>query len=385
MEKALEIVQQNKTMNAFKDAANKLAFLNIGIAIFILILKPMSTLDLSHYYELAMIPIAVLMSTFITQALLEHKRESLRVAIIFASLMSLYPFLNNKEFMPAYPVIASLITLVLSNIFKGFNENILKEKETTPTAVTAYFNQLIPIVSIIMVGFVFTFVLNNTFDVMISSYLSLISLMSHYVVMLIVITLICSFWYLGLHGVTVISTLMRPFWFQMVLFNAYYFISGQTMMYIGTETFLQWFVWLGGSGATLGLSISLRYFAKSKALKELGQVAFKSNIHNINESIIFGVPISENKTFKIPFFMAPIVLATCSYAAIYYGLISNFGLVMPWVLPIPLGALLSSGGSIKVMVFSLIMIFTSWLIYYPFFKKYDNQLIKEEALTTNES
>lgn len=384
MNLALEKIQQNISLNAFKDAANKLAFLNIGIAIFILLLKPFTQLNLSFYYQLAMIPTAILMLVYITDVLLGQKRESLRIAVIFVSFMVIYPFLNNMLMMPAYPVFAAVVSILLGNLFKNFNEDLFKNGEKTPIAVTAYFNQLIPIVLILASGFGIAWGLNQYFDTIMNLYLALLSIMSHYITLAIVIILICSFWYLGLHGVTVISTLMRPFWFQMVLFNAYYYICGEAIAFIGTETFLQWFVWLGGSGSTLGLSISLRFLARSQALKDLGQVAFRSNVHNINESIIFGVPISENKIFRIPFFLAPLVLSACGYAAIHWGFIPNFALVMPWVLPIPLGALLSSGGSIKAMGFSLLMILLSWLIYYPFFKKYDNQLLKEERVASNE-
>lgn len=374
----VEKIQTNKTLSAFKDAANKIAFLNIGIAIVILVTHQFKQMDLKLAYQLAMLITGYIMSDHITKTLLETKRASLQMSAMFASLFVILPFIKHLDYLPIYPIFSGILGSVLGNIFQHFNENFLKGEKETPTAVIAYFNQLLPILAIFMVSALFIFGLHILFDSIIHLYLSLIAMMSHVIVLMVVIVLICSFWYLGIHGVSVVSTIMRPFWLQMVLFNAYYFVMNEPIPYIGTEIFLQWFVWLGGSGGTLGLSFSLKYLSKSKTFKDLGDVSFRSVIHNINETVIFGVPISENKAFRIPFFLTPLVLTGIGYAAIHMGFIPNFSLVMPWVLPIPLGALLSSGLSLKVMLMSLFLIFISWLIYYPFFRSYDQAMLEEE-------
>src|SRR5699024_5315622 len=202
-----------------KDAANKLAFLNIGIAIAILITHRFQNIDLELLYQISMVITGILMAYFISQAILVEKRDSLKIAVMFTSTFSIIPFLNNQDLLPAYPVIVALIVSLLANVFKRFNENILKSSSETPAAVTSYFNQLFPIISVFIVMVVLTLGLNTYFDSLMVGYMQLIQIASNYLVLLIVIILICSFWYLGIHGVTVISTIMRPFWFQMVLFN----------------------------------------------------------------------------------------------------------------------------------------------------------------------
>lgn len=380
MEKIITKIQNNKTINSFKDAANSLAFLNIALAISILLIKKFNIgIDLKLVYEISMVFMGALMLYLFVNKRLEHKRESLKIAVIFVSFLNLIPFLNKPESLPAYPIIASFLSLIPMVIANWLNENLIKPKDSSPTAAIDYLNQISPILVTFIVGSFSIYMLSQKLDVILDIYISIVKLFSTYPAVILLIIIICSFWYNGLHGVTVISSVMRPFWFQMALYNAYFFITDQPILFIGSEIFFQWFIWLGGSGATLGLSFLLKYLARSKELQDLGKNSHRSSLHNINEAIIFGVPISQNKYFKIPFFLTPIVLSSIGYAMIYFGVIPGFSLVSPWVLPIPLGAYISSGLSLKVLIISIGMIMISWVIYYPFFRKYDQLLLKKRC------
>lgn len=380
MEKIITKIQNNKTINSFKDAANSLAFLNIALAISILLMKKFNIgIDLKLVYEISMIFMGALMLYLFVNKRLEHKRESLKIAVIFVSFLNLIPFLNKPESLPAYPIIASFLSLIPMVIANWLNENLIKPKDSSPTAAIDYLNQILPILVTFIVGSFSIYMLSQKLYVILDIYISILKLFSTYPAVILLIIMICGFWYSGLHGVTVISSVMRPFWFQMALYNAYFFITDQPILFIGSEIFFQWFIWLGGSGATLGLSLSLKYLARSKELQDLGEKSHRSSLHNINEAIIFGVPISQNKYFTIPFFLTPIVLSSIGYAMIYFGVIPGFSLVSPWVLPIPLGAYISSGLSLKVLIISIGMIMISWVIYYPFFRKYDQLLLKKRC------
>lgn len=380
MEKIITKIQNNKTINSFKDAANSLAFLNIALAISILLMKKFNIgIDLKLVYEISMIFMGALMLYLFVNKRLEHKRESLKIAVIFVSFLNLIPFLNKPESLPAYPIIASFLSLIPMVIANWLNENLIKPKDSSPTAAIDYLNQILPILVTFIVGSFSIYMLSQKLYVILDIYISILKLFSTYPAVILLIIMICGFWYSGLHGVTVISSVMRPFWFQMALYNAYFFITDQPILFIGSEIFFQWFIWIGGSGATLGLSLSLKYLARSKELQDLGEKSHRSSLHNINEAIIFGVPISQNKYFTIPFFLTPIVLSSIGYAMIYFGVIPGFSLVSPWVLPIPLGAYISSGLSLKVLIISIGMIMISWVIYYPFFRKYDQLLLKKRC------
>ena len=171
--------------------------------------------------------------------------------------------------------------------------------------------------------------------------------------------------------------MVRPFWLYMMIVNGYMVLQGKPIPYIGSEAFLQWAVWIGGSGCTIGLSILLFKFSKSKQLKELGKEAIIPNIFNINENIVFGVPIVDNKHFRIPFFAAPIICAIIAYTTFSLGWVTIPAVVSPWVLPGPIGIFISTLGDFRSIILSLVLISVSTLVYLPFFIQYDKELRRE--------
>lgn len=380
-------IQNNIYINAFKNAINKVAFLNIGIAFFVLILKITERFinvneNISFFVEIfylaTMIFFGLILIMNIVDELMPKKDKSLKMTIMFMSFLSVTLFISTPNYLPVFPIFGSVLSFILVILVQNIKFPMIKEKLNVPKAATDFFNSLIPIFSVMISGLFPLLLLNYFHSQILFGYLKVISLMSSLITLLLIVILICLFWYLGLHGVAVVSSIMRPFWFQMLLFNTYYAIMDVPLPYIGTETFLQWFVWLGGSGATLGLALSLRYFARSKELKELGVTSFNSSIHNINEGVIFGVPIMQNKYFRIPFFVSPIVLSVIGYSAIKFGYVANFAIVSPWVLPVPFGSFISSLGSFRTMLLTVILIIVSWLIYFPFFRVYDSKLLEQE-------
>ena len=199
-----------------------------------------------------------------------------------------------------------------------------------------------------------------------------------YLGMVLIVVITCLFWILGIHGVAVIGTLIRPFWFQMIFLNAFAQINGFACPYIANEIFYQWFIWVGGSGCTIGLVLLMRYLSKSSHLKDIGKSTFISSLFNINEGVIFGTPISCNKDIMIPFLIAPLISGTVGWFAMNSGLVNAPFILVPWVLPAPIGAFISTGGDISAIILCAIQIIISVIVYYPFFKSYDNKLFCEE-------
>lgn len=388
MTKIIEGIQNNPYINSFKNAINKVAFLNIALAVLVLLYKGAdkfftlpnrSTQVVQQFYFIIVIFFSLILIHSIVNEHLSEAKESSKMSLIFLAFIFILPFSKALDFLPAFPILGSLFAYLLIFLTKNKAYFAITEIENVPQAATNYFNLLFPILTNMLLAAIPLVLFYRYFNQILFIYMSLIQISSSLVVLLMVVVLICLFWYLGLHGVGVVSSIMRPLWFQMLLFNTYFALLNAPLPYIGTETFLQWFVWLGGSGATLGLSLSIRYLSKSKQLKDLGQTSFNASLHNINEGIIFGAPIVKNKHFAIPFFLSPILMTLIGYGAIAYGLVDNFAIVAPWVLPIPFGSLMSSLGSLKTMLLSVSLIVLSWLIYYPFFKVYDRKLVREES------
>jgi PTS system cellobiose-specific IIC component len=147
---------------------------------------------------------------------------------------------------------------------------------------------------------------------------------------------------------------------------------------VAPEPFYQWFIWIGGSGATLGLVLAMLFFSKSNYLKTLSKACIVPGIFNINEPVVFGVPIVLNPLLMIPFIFIPIITGTLSYFATVVGFVSPTYVLAPWTLPAPIGAYLATGGDWRAVILVLINIAISFFIYLPFFKMYDRKMVEAE-------
>ena len=136
---------------------------------------------------------------------------------------------------------------------------------------------------------------------------------------------------------------------------------------------------VGGSGATLGLTILMLTLAKSEQLKAIGKAEIVPALFNINEPLIFGLPIVYNPALAIPFMLAPMASAAIAYLAISMRIIPSVIVQMPWPTPVGLGAFISFGGSFTAALVAIVCALVATIIYFPFFKKYDKQLCEEEA------
>lgn len=187
------------------------------------------------------------------------------------------------------------------------------------------------------------------------------------------------FWSFGIHGWSIVGSLARPLWIVMLDANTAALASGSAIPHIAAEPLYQWFIMIGGSGCTIGLAILFLLRSKSAYGKALGKTAFISAIFNINEPMIFGAPIVLNPILIIPFIIVPLVCAIISYVAMSLHWINQVVSSPAWTLPGPIGAYLATNGDVRALILSIVLILISVLIYYPFFKLYDNKLLKEEA------
>lgn len=193
---------------------------------------------------------------------------------------------------------------------------------------------------------------------------------------------ICAFWTLGIHGAAIMDPIVRPFWEMSIAHNMTQFQSGvpaTQLPTIFTEQFLQWFVWIGGAGGTLALVV-LFLFSKSKYLKDLGRLSFLPGLFNINEPIVFGAPIVLNPILGIPFIIAPLVTATISYFATVTHIVPMMMVRLPFTLPAPIAAIMSTNWSWQAGLLSVINFIVYLIIYYPFFKVFEKQQLEKEEV-----
>jgi PTS system cellobiose-specific IIC component len=190
-------------------------------------------------------------------------------------------------------------------------------------------------------------------------------------------------WFAGIHPVAIIAPFARPIMLDLIAANAQAVADGLPIPHIAVDQFYSWFVWIGGSGGTLGLVILLLFRAKSKFLKQLGKMCIAPGLFNINEPLLFGMPIVANPLLIIPFVLAPLACGVIAYGAFYFNLLRKPFIMAPWTLPAPLGAYISTGGDVRAIILCIAMIILSTAIYYPFFVAYDKKMLENEKEEEN--
>lgn len=176
------------------------------------------------------------------------------------------------------------------------------------------------------------------------------------------------------------GSIMDPVWLMNTDANRIANQAGQELPFIVTKPFLNSFVFLGGSGAVIGMAIFLFFFSKSKQHRQLGKLAFVPDLFSVNEPMLFGFPIVLSLNLAIPFVITPLITGTIAYYSMYFGIVhKTVGIVIPWATPPIISGYLSTGGHISGSILQIVNIFVSFLIYYPFLKKIDNKKLKEES------
>ncbi|MGL4307306.1 MAG: PTS sugar transporter subunit IIC [Cetobacterium sp.] len=255
----------------------------------------------------------------------------------------------------------------------------IKMPEGVPDSVARSFEALFPTVAVVLITwFLFVMLKLDIHNIFQSIFNPLKGIVDTPIGAIIMVMLITMLWTAGIHGVSVIGAIARPIWLEMLTANADAMQAGEKVLpYITPEPFFQWFVWIGGSGGTLGL-VFLLLFAKSKYLKDLGRATILPAIFNINEPIIFGLPIMLNPFFTIPFILGPVLATIITYSAMALNLVSRPAILAPWTFPAPIGAYLATGGDIRAVFLCIFNIVLMGAVYYPFLKAYDKKMSVEE-------
>lgn len=194
-------------------------------------------------------------------------------------------------------------------------------------------------------------------------------------------------WAAGVHGMNIIGSIVRPMWLMMLDANMAAMADGTPLTqlpYVAPEQFYQWFVTMGGAGVTLVL-VFLLFTCRAKYLRDMAKLTFVPGLFNINEPLIFGMPLMMNPVFTIPFVLNPIILTIVSYSAVRLGLVNDFVANVPWTLPAPIGAYMATGNDWRAIILVLVNLFIAGLIYYPFVKMYDKQMLEEEKKAAAET
>lgn len=200
-----------------------------------------------------------------------------------------------------------------------------------------------------------------------------------------IMALISLFWLFGLHGPNIVMGVMAPILTANVLANQKIVDAGGTLVASGANAnaaivgpqMVDIYCKFGGAGLTLGLLIAVFIAGRSKQLRTLSKMSLVPGIFNINEPVIFGLPIVMNPLLAIPFIVIPVIAAVLTYLSIKIGFIAPFvSTQIPWTTPPLISGFLLSGWQGALL--QLVILAISIAIYLPFVKLQDRQFYDME-------
>ena len=185
-------------------------------------------------------------------------------------------------------------------------------------------------------------------------------------------------WFVGIHGALIVTGIMNPFWLTYLFENQRALAMGEAVLpHIYLQGFWDFYLLIGGIGSTLPL-VFMAMRSRSRQLKSGGKIGLLPSLFNINEPILFGFPIIMNPVFLLPFIFVPLINACIAWYLTQLGVLDRAVAMLPWSMPSPLGAAWSANGSWKNMCMCLFAIFNAWMLYRPFFKVHERQLMTLE-------
>lgn len=289
-------------------------------------------------------------------------------------------FIGSKGLIAAF---AS--AFVIGNIYKFcVSRNItIKMPEQVPPNLSQTFKDVIPFGLAVGVIWIIDFVIRSQLgygaaEALTSVFQPLFNVADGYVGLAIIYGAMSLFWFIGVHGPSIVEPVISAALVSNLTFNLEAVQAGQhadKVLNLGAQHFA---VCMGGTGATLVLALMFAFLAKSKELKAIGKASTVPVMFQVNEPLLFGTPIVLNPVFFVPFVFAPI--ANIWTLKIFIDFLGMDGFIydLPWTTPAPIGIILGLGIKLLPFIYMIVIFVLDFVIYYPFFKAYDNQKLEEE-------
>ncbi|WBL29042.1 PTS cellobiose transporter subunit IIC [Bacillus safensis] len=353
-----------------------------------------------------------IMSVFVVFGIGYYLSKSYDVEAVFggvialASFLLLTPFLLEQEGgatiagvipvdrLGAKGMFLGMITGFLSaEIYRYFVQKkfVINMPQGVPPAVSKSFAALIPATLTLTTFLLINIIITQGFKTNMHDLIyhaiqaPLVGLGSGIIPTLIAVFFIQILWFFGLHGQIIINSVMDPIWNTLSIQNLESYTKTGEVPNIISKQFIEIYtVGMGGTGMTLAVVFTILFFLKSKQLKQVAKLGLGPGLFNVNEPIIFGLPIVMNPLILIPWILAPMVITCITYFAMASGIVPPpTGVNIPWTVPIFISGMMATnslaGGLLQL--FNLMIVFVIW---FPFLKFIDRMNVKNEKITTTE-
>ena len=273
---------------------------------------------------------------------------------------------------------AILVALMTASIVRFFIQKnlVIKFPDTVPEMVATSFSSLIPGAVALIVVWILRVVMGLDINEMLTSLFSpfvfALNSLPGFLVFMLIRSLL---WSVGIHGGAILSV-ADPIFLAMFGDNLAAFQAGTLPPFITAQGFTM-FVFLGGGGATLSL-VFFMLRSKEKGFRTLGKLALPASIFEINEPVVFGVPLVMNPLMIIPYTLTTLTLSAGTYILMFFDIIGRPVANIPWTTPPLLSHYLVTGGDWRAVVWGIASLVISGIIYYPFFKSMEKTRLMEE-------
>ena len=289
-------------------------------------------------------------------------------------------FMGTKGLLTAF--IAAFITV---NVYKVCVKNnvTIRMPDEVPPNISQVFKDLIPFTLSVVLLYALELVVKASLHVTVAESIGtllapLFSAADGYVGITIIFGAFAFFWFIGIHGPSIVEPAIAAITYANAEVNLNLLQQGMhadKILTSGTQMFI---VTMGGTGATLVVPFMFMWLCKSKRNRAIGRASVVPTFFGVNEPILFGAPLVLNPIFFIPFIFAPIANVWIFKFFIETLGMNSFTANLPWVTPGPLGIVLGTNFQFLSFALAALLIVVDIVIYYPFLKVYDEQILEEE-------
>ena len=289
-------------------------------------------------------------------------------------------FMGTKGLLTAF--IAAFITV---NVYKVCVKNnvTIRMPDEVPPNISQVFKDLIPFTLSVVLLYALELIVKGAIGVTVAESIGtllapLFSAADGYVGITIIFGAFAFFWFIGIHGPSIVEPAIAAITYANAEVNLNLIQQGihaDKILTSGTQMFI---VTLGGTGATLVVPFMFMWLTKSKRNRAIGRASVVPTFFGVNEPILFGAPIVLNPIFFIPFIFAPIANVWIFKFFVDTLGMNSFTSNLPWTTPGPLGIVLGTNFQVLSFILAALLVVVDVIIYYPFVKVYDEQILEEE-------
>ncbi|WP_099875857.1 lactose-specific PTS transporter subunit EIIC [Streptococcus suis] len=289
-------------------------------------------------------------------------------------------YMGTKGLLTAF--LAAFITV---NIYKVCVKNnvTIRMPDEVPPNVSQAFKDVIPYALSIFVLYGIDLVTRqflgtNVAEAILKLFEPLFTAADGYVGITIIFGAYALFWFVGIHGPSIVEPAIAAITYANIETNFQLLQAGQhadKILTSGTQMFI---VTMGGTGATLVVPFMFMWLTKSKRNKAIGRASVVPTFFGVNEPILFGAPLVLNPIFFVPFILAPIANVWIFKFFVDTLKMNSFSVNLAWTTPGPLGIVMGTNFAPLAFALAILLVVVDVLIYYPFLKVYDEQILAEE-------